>query len=112
MSNESDLHQIEIDIETAKFEIELQECYLRLKDNKDFKKLIEEVYFATYATNLVMLRADSNLPEDARERTLRSIDGIGQFKSFLIDIVRAGNQARAAIQRDEQERESILEEGI
>jgi hypothetical protein len=112
MSNEQDLRQIELTIEQCKRPIESMEAFLRLKDNKDFKKVVEHDYFLHNASRLVLLRGDNDLPDEQRAAILREIDGIGIFKQYLSDVLWAGNKAIELMGTSESTRESILEEGI
>ena len=112
MSNAQDLQKIEVSIEQAQRSVKDYEIYSRLIKNKDFKYLVEELYFTENSVRLVMLRGDSNLPEDTQKNILKEIDAIGLFRTFLRDIANNGNMAKRAIAEDQITREELLAEDL
>jgi len=110
--SEQDLAELEVSSKHCKETIETYEAYDRLSKNKDFKHLIEDTYFLTYASRLVLLRAETNLSKDIQENILREIDGIGFFRSFLKQVIQAGHLAKNTLSQDDETREEILGEGI
>lgn len=112
MSNAEDLHKIELTIKAAQTSIKVFESYKRLLKNKDFKYLIEEIYFEKNAARLVMLRGDSALSDEAKESVLKEIDATGTFRDFLRSVAQAGHQANASVAECNKAREEILAEGV
>ena len=108
--NEQDLKAIDVTIEQAREVVKLYEAYKFLSKNKYFKLLIEETYFLNHASRLVLLRGDSNVPEENQAAILKEIDAIGTFRSFLRDVVGSGRQAEDTIRMNEETREEILAE--
>ena len=108
MNNEQDINQLEMSIEAAKELIKLAEACERLKENKDFKSLILDGYFKEHAIRLVMLRGDTNVPDDIQAKILKDIDAIGALRKYLQKISNDGNSALQAVRESEETIESIL----
>lgn len=113
--NDNQLEEVEISIEQAKQTIEMMEALSRLRDNRDFQKVIEEGYFKDEASRLVLLRAtDAARANNGELRT--SIDeqivGIGQLRDYFSTIYGLGRMAKQSLLADEQTREEILAEVV
>lgn len=112
MTNREDqLETLELTIEQAKKHVELRECLSRLRENKDFQKIIEDGYFKEEASRLVILRA-SPQGEDNRQGIDEAIVGIGQLRQYFSRIYIFGMQSEKAIQDAEKTREEILQESL
>jgi hypothetical protein len=106
----TDIEQVEMSIERANESVELMDAYGRLMKNKDFMLLIKDTYFLNHASRLVLLRGDPNISPEHQAGILKDIDGIGSFRTFLREIVQAGNQAKGAIEEYEGTLEELREE--
>ena len=111
MSTE-DLKEIEISIEQAQEAIDIADAYQRLRENPDFKLLIEKHYMRDFAARLVLLRGDYNLSAEDRVENLKDIDAVGSFVSFLRTIVFNANRAKDAIAEAERLQQAILAENL
>jgi hypothetical protein len=111
MSNENDIKEVEISIDQAKAAIKRGECLSRLEKNPDWKELITEGYLQKQAVRQVMVRASTHDP-----RTIADCDqqiiAIGQFNQYLMAVAAMGSNAAAALVRDENTLEELLQEGI
>ena len=110
MSNQQDLHEINLELETAKKMIARSDALKRLEANPDWQLLIDDGYFRDYAVSRIMLRASENTPQDIRDKLITDIDGIGSFKKFLDIVMLNGQQAASDLEsaiatRDEIELE-------
>jgi hypothetical protein len=108
----TDIEQVEMSIEHASESVELMDAYGRLIKNKDFKLLIQDTYFLTHASRLVMLRGEVNLGPEQQAGVLRDIDAIGSFRTFLRDVVQAGGHAKGAIEEHEATLEELRQEAL
>lgn len=111
MSTQTDIHEVEVSIEQAKEAIETMEAVNRLVDNKDFIKVVENGYFENFASRQVMLRADPNMQDpEMQTKLLRTIDGIGEFRLFLVNLIGQGNAAKSALTGHEETLEELHNE--
>ena len=104
-----DIQQIQVSIDECKEKIALGECLKRLSKNRDFKKLIEQVYFKDEAHRLTMVKASPNCQDEAiQKEIIKDIDGIGSLYQFFCAIgteaqTMAHNLAQHELMRDELE---------
>lgn len=105
------MQEIEINIEQAKEAIELFDCLNRLRENNDFKKLIEEGYFKDEACRLVLIRGEDSMKE-VKDDILRDIDGIASFHAYLRQVYASGFRAKDAMAEMEATRDEIAQEEL
>jgi hypothetical protein len=109
MSNELQLAQVERDIAARKRDIELAESLKRLESNRDFKKIIGELYLNQEAIRLVHAKADPALQLDKHQSNIiRDIDAIGSFAGFLSTIHINGRRASEGLKDDEATRTELM----
>lgn len=78
-------------------DIDLHSAVTRLSKNADFKLLIEDHYFGSFASGLVMELATPAAQGDADQATiLDSIKAVGHFRQFLSGTAQLGMQAAKA----------------
>ena len=112
MSTNEDIHQLEVTLENAKEAVAAKDACNRLTDNKDFQKIVVEGYLQNFAARQVMLRADPEFKDPEKQAdVLKAIDGIGQFRMFMLNIMAQGTAAQNAIEGDEATLEEIRNEG-
>ena len=97
---ENELQEIEVTIEELKKAVELRDTVLRLHNNKDFQKIVEEGYFVQEASRILLLKGDPNLPADKAAFLEMDGYGPGAFKRYLYTAVQMGNQAEDQIQQE------------
>ena len=86
--------EIEIEIEQARSSVERLQALVRLRNNPDFKRIIEQEFFQDYAARLVSLRrAESHESPTAQADLIKDIDGVGTLQQFLNAILTMGYQA-------------------
>lgn len=108
MNNESEIKHIELGIEDAKESIALKDAFLRLKENKDFKAVIDTAYFENEPTRLAFLTADpSQFGSDEQAALQRQIAGIGALRMFLMSVMHQGNMAEKAMADYDERLEEI-----
>ena len=108
MNNEAEIKHIELSIEDAKESVALRDAFLRLKENKDFKAIIDKAYFEHEPTRLAFLTADpSQFGTNEQAAIQRQIAGIGSLRMFLISLMHQGNMAEKAIESHEERLEEI-----
>lgn len=108
-----EMQNLELSIADAKKKIARMECLERLQKNQDFIDLIEKGFMETHAIRQVMLKAHPSLQSDSAQKLLDAqINAIGNFKQFLIAVFTEGQNAKAALEADEQTREEMLKEAL
>ena len=104
-----DLEQIELSIDRAKYMIEFGDCLTRLENNPDWKKIIGEDFFKENVIRLVKLKASPSMQSEQNQAYIdKQIDAVGHFEQYLMGIKIQSREAKAALERDMQERENIL----
>lgn len=113
MSNENDVQEIELNIETAKATIERMNVFMRLVDNKDFQAIIEKGYFEDEAARLVGALASPAMSDEFnQEQMQKDIVGVGRLRQYFYAIVQQGRAAEGAVKADETELELMRAEGL
>lgn len=108
MSLELQLAQVEREIAQADRVIELSDVLKRLESNRDFKKIVTELYFKEEAVRLVHLKADPAMQADKMQANIdRDITAIGVFAGFLREIHKNGDRARMSKADDVETRDEL-----
>lgn len=104
---------IEENIQQAKKMVEQGNALERLRNNRDFKHIIQEGYFEKEAIRLVHLKVDPNMQTAERQQSIiRDMDAIGSLNQYLQGVYRKADMAAKAIQADEEARDEILAEEL
>jgi hypothetical protein len=112
MSNAT-IQAIEDNIKQARKLVEVGEALERLKNNRDFKKVMIEGYFEQEAIRLVHLKSDQNVQSPDMQKSINSqIDAIGAVSQYFSTVLHKASIARKAIASDEEARDEILEEEL
>ena len=112
MSNDI-LNEIELSISEAKKLVDLGNSLERLRNNVDFKKVIQSGYFEQEAIRLVHLRADNLFQTEDRQRMInKQMDSIGMLVQYFDTILFKARQAEKAIEVGEATRDEMLSEGV
>ena len=107
----NELEQIEASIAQSKEIIGIGHALERLRANRDFRKLILEGYFQQEAIRLVHLKADDNMQDSERQKSiLTQIDAIGSFAQYLQLLSTQARMAAKNLEADEQARDELIEE--
>ena len=94
----SDIQQIELTKEQAQESVKLMERLERLNKNRDFKAIIEDELFDTYAKSLVLLLSDPAMQDEAIQKDIQlDMQMIGRFRQFLSGIYQKGRLAEKTI---------------
>lgn len=112
MSNET-LQQLDRSIKAAKGFVENGNALERLRNNKDFKKVVVEGFFEKEAIRLVHLKADPSMQSEASQKSIVSqIDAIGAFSQYLVSVEQFARLGAKSIDDDEATRAEILAEEL
>ena len=112
MSNEQ-IQGIEESIKRSKKLVEMGESLERLRNNRDFKKVVIEGYLEQECIRLVHLKSDPSCEAVQRQNSIvRQIDSIGCFNDFLTITKMAAGNAVKQMHSDEAMREEILAEEL
>jgi hypothetical protein len=110
MSNEQ-IQVIELNILQAKKMVELGDALERLIENRDFKAVIKDGYFAQEAIRLVHLKSDpAHQAADKQQSILDQMNSIGNLNQYFRTVEFKANGARKAIEADEDTISEILSE--
>lgn len=102
MSNEDDIRALEANIESASEFVDMGVALERLRNNRDFKKVVISGYLEKEAIRLVHLRLDPNMQTSERQALiLRQIDGIGVLNDYFNTILQMVDRAKRSIASDE-----------
>ena len=107
------IEAIERNIKQARIAVEESNALERLRNNKDFKKVILEGYFKEEAIRLVHLKADPSMQSlDSQKSIVSQLDAIGSFSAYLTHTLQRGAMASKQIESDEATRDEILAEEL
>ena len=110
---ERQMEEIEISMQEAKKHVERRAAVDRLRNNPDWKLVVEQGYFENEAIRLVLLKADVSMQGDKEQGDIiRQIDSIGSFREYLRAIYLQANMADKALQDSEQTLEELAQEAV
>lgn len=113
MSNEQTLAQLDRDSKAIKPAIELGNALEKLRNNRDFNKLIVDGYLKDEAIRLVHLKADPNMQSPEVQASItRDIDAIGTLNQFFVITDQRARIAGKQMSDIEDMRAEVLAEGI
>lgn len=102
------IQEIELNIKEAKQVVETGKALERLRNNRDFKRLIADEYLHKEAVRLVHLKADINSQSAfSQESIIKQMDCIGSLTHFFQRIEHQAMLAGIAITNDEEEIDGI-----
>lgn len=94
----SEVQELELNIEDAKKRLDYSHALERLSNNPDFKKIVQDGYFVDEAVRLVHLKSDANMQDERQQKNLeRDIMAIGSFRQYLDRIHRDAEGVQEAI---------------
>jgi len=88
--------------------IERADAARRLADNADFKALVMEGYLTDEPQRLAELVASGRLNEKVREDCSRQLVSIGDFRTYMKNIIEQGNMARDEMVALEEARDEAI----
>lgn len=109
--SDTELQQLERNIKHAQKTVDLGDALDRLRNNRDFKKVIGEAYFNEEAVRLVHLMSDSNMQSQEIQQSIhKQMIAIGVFHDFLNTLAARADMARRSVAADEATRDELLAE--
>lgn len=93
----SEREQLEAGLEQVKEAIQLGEAVLRLKKNRDFKKVFLDSYFSNEPQRLTLLLAAPNIKEEQRAEIIKSLQSISECHAFLQTVLSEYDRANEVI---------------
>lgn len=101
--------QIEQNIQESKKLVDLGDALVRLKNNRDFKRIIEQAYFEEEAVRLVHAKASPHMQsEESQKSLLTQMDSVGNLSQFFQTLAYKAEMARKAVIYDTEMRDEIL----
>jgi len=107
----SDIEQIELSLSDAKEMVARRDSVLKLKSNREFRKIILDGYFKEEAIRLTALTASPEM-EKYRAEIFMSIQAISVLQGFFQTTLQLGDVAAANIAEYEGELEVLREEQV
>lgn len=109
MTTENILNQLERDAKAHKVTIDLGNALDKLRNNRDFIKLILDGYLKDEAVRLVHAKSSPALQSEAMQAAItRDIDAIGSLAQYFNTVTQQANIAVKQLQGIEAEREELL----
>lgn len=106
------LDAIERSIQQAKAYVESGNALKKLKENREFNKVILIGYFQDEAVRLVHLKSDVTQQTPAAQESInKQIDAIGAFSQYMNTVLYRADMALKSIEADEEAKEDILTSG-
>lgn len=83
---------------------ELKDSYLRLRNNKDFQRLILNGYFRDHATNLVSLLATDHVKANGlRPDVMEQLIAISRLEDYFNTVVNLGPATAEELEADSED---------
>ena len=112
MSKET-IQAIEENIRESRKHVELGEALERLRENRDFKRLIQDGYFKDEAVRLVHTKAQpAHQKPESQAAILLQIDAIGNLNEYFRTVMHLAALARKSIGEDEASIEELNAEEL
>lgn len=109
----TELQQLERSIKQTQKLVDLGDALERLRNNRDFKKIVIEGYFEQEAIRLVHLMSDPNMQSVESQQSIHNqMIAVGVFRDYLNTIDIQAQMAGRALIADEQTRDELLSEGM
>lgn len=109
-STEEQVRRIEQSIRDSVKEVELAEALQRLKNNRDFKRVVVDGYLTQEAIRLTHSMADPGLQSPESQQSIQlQLRAISELNSFFTRTLEQANLARKAIAYNEQAREELIQ---
>jgi hypothetical protein len=106
---ETELQQLDLSIKHAQKTVDLGDALARLRNNRDFKKVVEEGYFNQEAIRLVHLMSDANMQTPEIQSSIyKQMVAVGVFRDYLETLETRAGMARRSVEADEATRDEIL----
>lgn len=107
------IEEIELNIQQAKTIVANGVALERLRNNRDFKKVIIEGYFEKEAIRLVHMKSDFNSQSAESQQDIdNDMIAIGRLSKYFNEVFRRADLASKAIESDEETREELLAEEL
>lgn len=111
-STDIQVQQIEQNIKDSQVLVDMGDALVRLRNNRDFQKVIQKGYFEEEAIRLVMAKADPSMQSlESQKSIVSQIDAIGSLASYFQTVIYKAQQAAKAIAYDTEMRDEILAAG-
>jgi hypothetical protein len=110
----TEYEDIELDIKEAKKLTENGKALERLRNNRDFKRVVIDGYLTDEAVRLVHLKSDANMQDaNSQSSITKQIEGIGSLVNYFNVVHHTSMLAEKAIESSEEVLEALrTEEGV
>ena len=113
MSNDTEVAALERGIAQAKEAVESGQALVRLRANRDFRRLITDGYFSAEAIRLVHLKADPAMQTEPRQKAILSqIDAIGTLHAYFLNVMSQAELGAIKIDADTATLEEMAAEEL
>jgi len=111
MDNTKVIQDIELNIKQAQMLVDTGNALERLRNNRDFNRIIETGYFKEEAVRLVHLKSDPSMQTtEYQESIVRQMDAIGALIQYFNTVYHRASLAEKAIEADEETRDELIAE--
>ena len=111
MDNTQVIQDIELNIKQAKVLVDTGNALERLRNNHDFKEIINKGYFEQEAIRLVHLKGDPSMQTaEYQDSIIKQMDAIGALNQYFNTVFHRASLAEKAIASDEEARDELLAE--
>jgi hypothetical protein len=111
MTTAAEITKIEQEVKNAKKTADLGAALDRLRNNRDFRKIILEGYLETEAVRLVHAKGNPECQRPEKQATIaRDIDGIASFVQYLNTICQLADLADKDIKDSELQLDELRKE--
>ena len=111
MDNTQVIQDIELNIKQAKVLVDTGNALERLRNNRDFKEIINKGYFEQEAIRLVHLKGDPSMQTaEYQDSIIKQMDAIGALNQYFNTVFHRASLAEKAIASDEEARDELLAE--
>ena len=111
MTSTNGIQELENNIKYNTAVLELGYSLERLRNNKDFQKVILKGYFEQEAIRLVMLKADAHMQTTVlQESIVKQMDAIGSLNGYFQTVRHLATMAGHSIENDGATIEEMLAE--
>lgn len=111
MSSQVTIENLEHQLISNKERVALRDVVIRLTNNRDFKKVIQDGFMEEHAARNIRLSVDPQTHKDEVQHCIASAQAAGYLKQYLSALIQMGNVAANQIPEIEAEMDEMRAEG-
>lgn len=107
----SEIQELEAQKKDLQKQVELRDQILKLSENREFRKVVQEEFFLHEAARCARIAGDPGMDEKMRNDAMEMAKAAGHFQRYLQANIQMGNQAEETIRQIDATLEEIRMEG-